>query len=150
MMTKTEMAHVPYRGSAAAYPDPITGKVHVMFDNLTSAIEFTRSGQLRALGVTSATRWESLPNIPAIAEAVPNYEVNVWNGIMAPKGTQPDIIAALSKAVNDGLADPKLMTRFAGIGAVPMAMTPDELRQFIAEDTEKWRRVVEFAGVSVE
>ena len=149
-MTNVQMVHVPYRGSSAAYPDLMTGKVHVLFDNLTGAMEFVRSGQLRGLGVTAGKRWESLPDIPAIAETVPGYEASVWYGLVAPKGTPSEVIVTLNQAVNTALADSKLRTRFVEAGGLPMPMSPSEFGRLIADETEKWRRVVEFAGVSVD
>jgi tripartite-type tricarboxylate transporter receptor subunit TctC len=149
-MTNVQMVHVPYRGSSAAYPDLMTGKVHVLFDNLTGAMEFVRSGQLRGLGVSAGKRWESLPDIPAIAETVPGYEASVWYGLVAPKGTPSEVIVTLNQAVNTALADSKLRTRFVEAGGLPMPMSPSEFGRLIADETEKWRRVVEFAGVSVD
>jgi tripartite-type tricarboxylate transporter receptor subunit TctC len=149
-MTRIEMVHVPYRGSAAIYPDLMAGNVHVLFDNLAGSIELARSGKLRALGVTTASRWASLPDIPAIAETVPGYEVNVWYGIFAPRSTPPDVIAALNKAIGAALIDPKVTARFAEVGGLPMPMTPAELGKYVADDTEKWRKVVAFAGVKLE
>jgi tripartite-type tricarboxylate transporter receptor subunit TctC len=128
----------------------LTGKVHVLFSNLTSAIELVQAGQLRGLGVTSAKRWASLPDTPAIAETVPGYEADVWYGVVAPKGTSPEIVARLNKAINAGLADPELRARFEQAGGVPMPMSPAEFGKMIADETEKWRKVVEFAGVKVE
>ena len=149
-MTKCEMVHVPYRGSALAIPDLISNKVQVMFDNLPTALEQVRGGNLRGLGVTSAQRWPSVPDMPAIAETVPGYESSVFYGMSAPKGTPPEIVATLNKAVNEVLKDPKLVARFADIGGVPKPMTPEEYGKLIASETEKWRKVVEFAGVSVD
>jgi tripartite-type tricarboxylate transporter receptor subunit TctC len=149
-MTKIEMVHVPYRGSAAVYPDLMAGNVHVLFDNLAGSIGLARSGKLRALGVTTAKRWDSLPDIPAIAETVPGYEVNVWYGIVAPKNTPPLVVAALSTAIDAALADPEIIMRFAEAGGLPMRMSPDELGKFMAEDTEKWRKLAAFAGISAE
>jgi tripartite-type tricarboxylate transporter receptor subunit TctC len=106
-MTGINIVHVPYRGSSAAAPDLMTGKVHVMFDNLPGAIEFVRSGQLRALGVTTAKRSEALPDVPAIGEIVPGYEASVWYGIAAPRGAPLDAIEILNTAVAAALADPK-------------------------------------------
>jgi tripartite-type tricarboxylate transporter receptor subunit TctC len=150
-MTKVDLVHVPYRGSAAAYPDLMTGKVHVLFDNLGGPVlELVRGGKLRALGVTTAERWPPLPDIPTVAEAVPGYQVDVFYGIYAPRNTPAPIIAALNKAVNAGLADAHIKDRIAEGGGLPMPMTTAELGQFTLDDIEKWRKVVEFAGVSVD
>jgi tripartite-type tricarboxylate transporter receptor subunit TctC len=149
-MTKCDMVHVPYRGSALAIPDLISNKVQVMFDNLPTALEQVRGDNLRGLGVTSAQRWPSVPDVPAIAEIVPGYETSVFYGMSAPKGTPPEIVVILNKAVNEVLKDPKLIARFADIGGVPKPMTPEEYGKLIAAETEKWRKVVEFAGVSVD
>jgi tripartite-type tricarboxylate transporter receptor subunit TctC len=148
--TKCDMVHVPYRGSALAIPDLISNKVQVMFDNLPTALEQVRGDNLRGLGVTSAQRWPSVPDVPAIAETVPGYETSVFYGMSAPKGTPPEVIATLNKAVNEVLKDPKLIARFADIGGVPKPMTSEEYGKLIAAETEKWRKVVEFAGVSVD
>jgi len=150
VMTKCDMVHVPYRGSALAIPDLISNKVQVMFDNLPTALEQVRGDNLRGLGVTSAQRWPSVPNVPTIAETVPGYETSVFYGMSAPKGTPSEIVASLNKAVNEVLRDPKLIARFADIGGVPKPMTPEEYGKLIAIETEKWRKVVEFAGVSVD
>jgi tripartite-type tricarboxylate transporter receptor subunit TctC len=150
VMTKTDLVHVPYRGSSPAYPDLLTGKVHVLFGNLTGSIELVQAGRLRGLGVTSAKRWASLPDMPAIAETVPSYEADVWYGIVAPKGTPREIVAALNKAINEGLADPSMRARFEQDAGVPMPMTPAEFGKMMADETEKWRKVVQFAGVSVD
>jgi tripartite-type tricarboxylate transporter receptor subunit TctC len=150
LMAGIDIVHVPYRGSSAAYPDLMSGKVHVLFDNLPGSIGFARGGQLKALGVTTAQRWPSTPDIPAISETVKDYEASVWYGISAPKGTPPDIVDKLNKAVNAALADPAMIKRFAELGAVPMPMSPQEFGKLVADETAKWRKVVEFAGVSVE
>jgi tripartite-type tricarboxylate transporter receptor subunit TctC len=149
-MTKVEMIHVPYRGSALAYPDLISNKVQTIFDNLPGALEQVRAGTLRGLGVTSPQRWPGVPDIPAIAETVPGFESVGFYGISAPKGTPPEIIAVLNKAVGEALQDPKLVARLADLGGQPMPMTPAEFGKLIADETEKWRKVVEFAGVSVD
>jgi tripartite-type tricarboxylate transporter receptor subunit TctC len=149
-MTKCDMLHVPYRGSAAAFPDVISNKVQLIFDNLPTAMEQARGGSVRALGVTSPQRWPSVPEIPAIAETVPGFEATVFYGMSAPKGTPPEIIDILNKAVNEALNDPKVVARFATIGGVPKPMTSAGYGKLIADETEKWRKVVEFAGVSVE
>jgi tripartite-type tricarboxylate transporter receptor subunit TctC len=149
-MTKCDMVHVPYRGSAVAYPDVISNKVQLIFDNLPGALAQARAGNLRALGVTSAQRWPGLPDIPAIAETVPGFESMPFYAMSAPKGTPPEIVDILNKAVNEGLQDPKLVARFAELGGSPKPMTPAEFGHLFADETEKWRKVVEFAGVSVD
>jgi tripartite-type tricarboxylate transporter receptor subunit TctC len=149
-MTKIEMVHVPYRGSAIAFPDIISNKVQLIFDNLPSALEQSRAGTVRALGVTSPQRWPGLPDIPAIAETVPGFESVGFYGISAPKGTPPEIVDILNKAVGEALKDPKLVEKLTAIGGIPKPMTPAEFGRLIADETEKWRKVVEFAGVSVD
>jgi tripartite-type tricarboxylate transporter receptor subunit TctC len=149
-MTKCDMVHVPYRGSAIAFPDIISNKVQLIFDNLPSALEQSRGGTVRALGVTSPERWPGVPDVPAIAETVPGFESVGFYGISAPKGTPPEIVETLNKAVGEALKDPKLVARFAEIGGIPKPMTPAEFGKLIADETEKWRKVVEFAGVSVD
>jgi tripartite-type tricarboxylate transporter receptor subunit TctC len=131
-------------------PDVISNKVQVIFDNLPTAAQQAKGGSVRGLGGTSAKRWPSVPDIPAIAETVPGYEATVFYGMSAPKDTPPEIVATLNKAINDVLADPKLIARFAEIGGVPQPMTPEQYGKYIATETEKWRKVVEFAGVSVD
>jgi len=149
-MTKCDMLHVPYRGSAVAYPDVISNKVQLIFDNLPGALAQARAGNLRALGVTSARRWPGLPDIPAIAETVPGFEAMLFYAMSAPKGTPPEIVDILNKAVNEGLKDPKLVARFAELGGSPKPITPAEFGHLFADETEKWRKVVAFAGVSVD
>jgi tripartite-type tricarboxylate transporter receptor subunit TctC len=149
-LAKIDMVHVPYRGSAIAFPDIMSNKVQLIFDNLPSALEQTRAGNVRALGVTSPRRWPGVPDIPAIAETVPGFEAVGYYGIAAPKGTPPEIVAVLNQAVGEALNDPKLVARLAEIGGIPKPMTPAEFGHLFADETEKWRKVVEFAGVSVE
>jgi tripartite-type tricarboxylate transporter receptor subunit TctC len=150
LLANVEMTHVPYRGSAAAYPDLIAGRVDVLFDNITSAIGMVQSGKVRALGVTSPQRWESLPDLPAIAETVPGFEAMVWYGLVAPRGTGPEIVQSLNQAVNDAFSDPAFLARLAEAGGQPTAMSPGEFEKFIAGDIEKWRNVVNSAGLSME
>ena len=150
LMAGIDIVHVPYRGSSAAYPDLMSGKVHVLFDNLPGSINFAREGKLKALGVTTAQRWPSTPEIPAISETIKDYEASVWYGISAPKGTPSEAVDKLNKAVNAALADPAMVKRFAELGAVPMPMSPQEFGKLVADETAKWRKVVEFAGVSVD
>jgi len=149
-LTKVEMTHVPYRGSSAAMPDLISNKVQVLFDNLPSALEQVRGGTLRGLGVTSPQRWPGVPDIPAVAETVPGFESVGFYGISAPKGTPPEIVDILNKAVGEALKDPKLVARLGDVGGIPKPMTPAEFGKLVADETEKWRKVVEFAGVSVD
>src|SRR6202012_2616490 len=149
-MTKCEMVHVPYRGSAIAFPDIISNKVQLIFDNLPSALEQARAGNVRALGVTSPKRWPGLPDIPAIAETVPGFESVGFYGISAPKGTPPEVIETLNKAVNEALHDPQLVAKLTEVGGIPKPMTPAQFGKLISDETEKWRKVVEFAGVSVD
>jgi tripartite-type tricarboxylate transporter receptor subunit TctC len=150
VMTKCDMVHVPYRGSAIAFPDIISNKVQLIFDNLPSALEQAKGGNVRALGVTSPQRWPSVPDVPAIAETVPGFEAVGFYGISAPKGTPPDVIDILNKAVNEALKDPKLIARLTETGGIPKPMTSAEFGKLVADETEKWRKVVEFAGVSVD
>jgi tripartite-type tricarboxylate transporter receptor subunit TctC len=149
-MTRIDMVHVPYRGSALAFPDIISNKVQLIFDNLPSALEQARGGSVRALGVTSPQRWPGVPDIPAIAETVPGFESVGFYGISAPKGTPPEIVEVLNKAIGEALKDPKLVARLAEIGGIPKPMTPAEFGKLVTDETEKWRKVVEFAGVSVD
>jgi tripartite-type tricarboxylate transporter receptor subunit TctC len=149
-MAGLDMVHVPYRGSAAAYPDLMTGKVHVLFDNLPGSVEFVRTGKLRALGVTTAKRSDALPDVPTVGETLPGYEASVFYGISAPKGTPPDAIEVLNKAVTAALADPKMQARIAELGGTPMPMSPAEFGKLVADETEKWGVVVKSAGISVE
>jgi tripartite-type tricarboxylate transporter receptor subunit TctC len=149
-MTKCDMQHVPYRGSALALPDIISDKVQLIFDNLPLALEQSRGGTVRALGVTSPQRWPSVPDVPTIAETVPGFESVGFYGISAPKGTPPEIVDILNKAVGEALKDPKLVARLAETGGIPKPMTPAEFGKLVADETEKWRKVVEFAGVSVD
>ena len=150
LMTKIDMTHVPYRGSHAAYPDLIEGRVHVMFDNITIALQMARSGKVRALGVTSPARWDSVPDIPAIAETVPGFEAMVWYGLVAPKGTPPEIVLTLNKALTEAFNDANFLARLADTGGLPMSMTPAQFEKFIDDDTERWRKVVDFAGAWIE
>ena len=149
-MTGIDMVHVPYRGSAAVYPDLLSGKVHVLFDNLPGAIQFVREGKLRALGVTTAERSAGLPDVPSIADTVPGYEASVWYGIAGPKGMPPEAIETLNKAVTAALADPKMQERVAQLGGTPMPMSAADFGKLVVEETAKWAKVVKFANISVE
>ncbi|SEO03342.1 tripartite tricarboxylate transporter substrate binding protein [Bradyrhizobium sp. OK095] len=150
VMTKCDMVHVPYRGSAIAFPDIISNKVQLIFDNLPSALEQSKGGTVRALGVTSPQRWPSVPDVPAIAETVPGFESVGFYGISAPKGTPPEVVEILNKAVGDALKDPKVVARLAETGGIPKPMTAAEFGKLVESETAKWKKVVEFAGVSVD
>jgi tripartite-type tricarboxylate transporter receptor subunit TctC len=150
LMAGIEMQHVPYRGAGPAYPDLITGKTQVFFDNLPGSVEFVKTGQLRALGVTSAQRSFVFPDLPAIGETIPGYDVSLYYGVSAPRGTSPDVIAILNKAINAALADPKMKERIAGFGGTPLVLTPEQFGKLLADETEKWGKVVNTVGLSIE
>jgi tripartite-type tricarboxylate transporter receptor subunit TctC len=149
-MTGIEMQHVPYRGSAPAMQDLLTNRVQVLFDNLPGSIAHIKAGALRALGVTAPKRSNALPDVPTIGETVPGYEAIVWYGIVAPKGTPPEIVDTLNSAVNAVLADPKLKARLAELGGEAMPMTPAQFGKLMADETEKWAKVVKFSGAKAE
>jgi tripartite-type tricarboxylate transporter receptor subunit TctC len=150
IMTGTNMVHVPYRGAAPALTDLIAGQVEVMFDNLPSSVEHIKGGKIRALGVTTAKRADALPDVPSIGETVPGYEANVFYGIAAPKGTPSEIVGKLHQAVEVVLADPRVKARFAELGGAPMPMAPAAFGALVAGETEKWAKVVKFAGIRPE
>jgi tripartite-type tricarboxylate transporter receptor subunit TctC len=150
MMTGVDLLHVPYRGAAPALTDLISGQVQVMFDNMPSSIEHIRAGKLRALGVTTSKRSPALPDVPTVADTVPGYEASAWFGMGAPKGTPPEVVNKLNKAINAALADPNIQARLADLGGIVMAGTPADFGQVIVEETEKWGKVVKAAGVSIE
>jgi tripartite-type tricarboxylate transporter receptor subunit TctC len=150
MMTGVDLIHVPYRGSAPALTDLLGGQVQVMFDIIASSIEHIRSGKLRALGVTTATRLEALPDVPTVGEFVPGYEAIAVTGVGAPKGTAAEILDRLNQEINAGLADPKLKARLADLGVTPLPGSPAAFGKLIVEDTEKWGKVVKFSGAKPE
>jgi tripartite-type tricarboxylate transporter receptor subunit TctC len=146
MMTGVNMVHVPYRGGAPALTDMISGQVQVMFDNVPTSIEFIRAGKLRPLAVTTATRSEVLPDLPTVADFVPGYEASAWYGVGVPKGTSDDIVDKLNKEINAILADPKAKARLADLGASLLAGSPADFGKLVADETEKWGKVVKFSG----
>jgi tripartite-type tricarboxylate transporter receptor subunit TctC len=146
MMTGVNMVHVPYRGGAPALTDMISGQVQVMFDNVPTSIEFIRAGKLRALAVTTATRSEVLPDLPTVADFVPGYEASAWYGVGVPKGTPDDIIDKLNKEINAILAEPKAKARLADLGASLLAGSSADFGKLVADETEKWGKVVKFSG----
>jgi tripartite-type tricarboxylate transporter receptor subunit TctC len=150
MMTGVELTHVPYRGSGPALNDLLGGQVQMMFDNVPSSIEHVRAGRLRALAVTSATRWEGLPDLPAVAEFVPGYEASSWYGIVAPKNIPADIVDTLNSTINGALGDPTMKRKLGELGGDVLALSPAETGKLIAGETEKWLKVVRFAGIKSE
>ena len=150
MMTGIEMVHVPYRGGAAALTDLIGGQMQVMFLSPAALIEYIRSGRLRALAVTTTTRWEGLPDIPTAGEFVPGYETSIVLGVGVPKATPVEIIDKLNREINAALADPKIKARLAVLGGTPLAGSPADFAKLIAEETEKWGKVIKFAGIKPE
>jgi tripartite-type tricarboxylate transporter receptor subunit TctC len=150
MLTGVTMQNVSYRGSAPMLTDLISGRVNVTFDNLPASIEHIRAGRLRALAVTTAQRAEALPDVPTIGDTVPGYEANAWFGIVAPTKTPSGIIATLNKTLNDALADPKLKVRLAEMGGTIIAAPPDAFGKLIAEDVEKWAKVIKFANLKAD
>lgn len=150
MLTGVDMVHVPYRGAAPAVMDLIAGHVHVVFDNLPGSIEYIRAGKLRALAVTTEKRAEALPDVPTLGEAVPGYEASAWFGLGATKGTPGEIVDKLNAAVNAALVDPRIAAKLAELGGTPMKMTPAEFTKHVSDETEKWGKVVKFAGAKAE
>ena len=149
-MAGIKLTHVAYRGTAPAMTDLLGGQIPVMFDNLPGSIQQIQAGKIRALGVTTAKRVDSIPDVPTIGETVPGYEVFVWFGICAPKGTPPEIVDKLNAAVNAVLAKPELKARFHELGGEVMPMSPAEFGKLVADETVKWAKVVKFAGLKVE
>jgi tripartite-type tricarboxylate transporter receptor subunit TctC len=150
LMTGVEMLHVPYRGGALALRDLVGGQIQVMFDTMPECIELVRAGTLRPLAVTTATRSPVLPNLPAIGDFLPGYEASAWYGIGAPRNIPAEIVDMLNQEVNAGLADPKLKARLADLGGTVIAGSPGDFAKFVADDAEKWAKVVKFAGVKAE
>jgi tripartite-type tricarboxylate transporter receptor subunit TctC len=150
IMAGVNMTHVPYRGEAPALADMLGGQVQMIFGTMPGTIEYIRSGSLRPLAVTTATRSDALPDIPTVGEFVPGYESVGWHGVGAPKNTPPAVIDKLNKEINAGLADSKLTARFADLGAAVFPSSPVEFAKFITEQTEKWAKVIRAANIKVE
>ena len=150
MMTGVDMVHVPYRSGGPALTDLLGGQMQVMFPAIVSSIEYIRADRLRALAVTAATRSDELPDIPTVAEFVPGYEASNWFGVGAPKTTPAETVEKLNEEINAGLADPKIKARLAELGAMVLAGSPADFGKLIAEETEKWAKVVKFAGIKPE
>jgi tripartite-type tricarboxylate transporter receptor subunit TctC len=150
MMAGVDMVHVPYRGSAPALIDMLAGQVQLMIDPLPASIEFVRSGRLRPLAVTTATRFPALPDIPTATETVPGYLADSWYGAGVPRGTPTDIVDTLNREINAGLADPKLRARITELGATVLAGSPADFAKMVAGETEKWGKVVKASGARAE
>jgi tripartite-type tricarboxylate transporter receptor subunit TctC len=146
MMTGVDMVHVPYRGGAAAMTDLLGGQVQVFFPGVPGSIEYIKDGKLRALAVTTAARLPALPDLPTVADFVPGYEASAVFGIGAPKNTPVEIIEKLNKEINTALADPTIKARFADLGLTVLAVSPAGFGKLVAEETEKWGKVVKFSG----
>jgi tripartite-type tricarboxylate transporter receptor subunit TctC len=150
LMTTVEMLHVPYRGGALALRDLVGGQIQVMFDTMPECIELVRAGTLRPLAVTTATRSPVLPDLPTIGDFLPGYEPSAWYGIGAPHNMPAEIVDRLNQEINAGLADPKLKARLTDLGGTVIAGSPADFAKFVADDAEKWAKVVKFAGVKAE
>jgi tripartite-type tricarboxylate transporter receptor subunit TctC len=150
MMTGLNMVHVPYRGAAPAVSDLIAGQVQVMFDTMTASIEYIRAGRLRALAVASTSRVEALPDVPVMADYIPGFESSSWQGIVVPRATPADIVDKLNTEINAGLVDPVVKARLAEFGGVPLSLKPAGFGKLLADETEKWGKVVKFAGFKPE
>jgi len=150
MMARVNMLHVPYRGSAAALTDLLGGQVQLMFETPPASIEYIRTGKLRALAVTTATRSDALPDLPTVGDFVPGYEASSWYAVGAPRDTPAEIVHILNREINGALADPKMKARLADLGATIFTRSPAELGKFITDETQKWAKVIRFAGIKPE
>jgi tripartite-type tricarboxylate transporter receptor subunit TctC len=146
-MTGADFLHVPYKGAPQAITDLLNGQLQVVFEPLPASIQHIKSGKLRALAVTAAARSEALPEVPTVAEFVPGYEASGWNGVCAPRNTPVEIIGKLNSAINAGLADPKLKARLADLGATTLPGSPGDFGKLIAEETEKWAKVIRAGNI---
>ena len=150
MVAGVNIIHVPYRGEGSALTDLLGGQVQLMFPAPAATVEYVRAGKLRALAVTSSTRWEGLPDIPTMADFVPGYEASVWFGVGAPANTPNEIIDKLNKEINAALADPKIKARLAGLGGVTLRLSPAEFGKLIADETENWGKVIRAANIKLD
>jgi tripartite-type tricarboxylate transporter receptor subunit TctC len=150
MMTGVNIVHVPYRSQAQATTDVMAGRLQVSFDVMPTTIAYARDGKLRALGVTTARRSPALPDIPAVAEFVPGYEASSWHGICAPKNTPREIVDLVGATVKAILDEPRSKERLAQLGGTPMPLSPSEFAEFISAETDKWAKVIKFAGAKID
>jgi tripartite-type tricarboxylate transporter receptor subunit TctC len=149
-MTGVTLVHVPYRGAGPALTDLIAGQVQVYFAQMIASIEYIRAGKLRPLAVTTATRSDAVPDIPTVSEFVPGYEASTWSGVGAPKATPAEIVETLNKEINAALADPKIKARLADLGGVALPGSPADFGKFIADETDKWAKVIRTANIKPE
>ena len=149
LMTGLDLVDVPYRGGAPALTDLLAGEVQVIFDNLPTSLEYIRTGKVRPLGVTTATRSDVLPDLPTVSEFVPGYEVSSWFGVGVPRNTPTEIVDKLNMEINVGLADPKMKQRIAQMSSVPLPLTPAEFGNLIVEETGKWSKVIRSAKIEL-
>jgi len=150
MMTGVSIVHVPYRGGARAMLDLIAGRAQVMFDNVPTSLPYIRDSKIRPLAVTAAARVEVLPDLPLVADYVPGYEASAWYGMVGPKGTPAEVVDKLNREVNAILAEPDKKQRLADLGASLLPGSPADFGKLLADETEKWRKVIRFAGIKVE
>jgi tripartite-type tricarboxylate transporter receptor subunit TctC len=150
MMAGIDLVHVPYRGAGPAMVDLMGGQVQVMFNTMSASLQYVKAGKLRALGVATKTRQAALPDVPTVTEFVPGYEASFWTGMATPKGLPPEIVGTLNKTVNAGLADPKVAARLAEWGATALAGSPADFAKFVADETEKWGKVIRTANIKAE
>jgi tripartite-type tricarboxylate transporter receptor subunit TctC len=150
MMTGVNLVHVPYRGAGPVLVDLLAGVVQVYFSPTPPAIEYIKAGKLRALAVTTATRSDALPDVPTVGEFVPGYEASGWSGIGSPKSTPTKVIDKLNREINTALADPKIKAQLADLGSLALAGSPADFGKLIADETEKWAKVLQFVGIKVD
>jgi len=149
-MTGTNLVHVPYRSPPQAMTDLLAGQVQVMFDVMTQGLAHIKEGRLRALAVTTAARSDALPDVPTVAETVPGYEASSWSGVCAPTGTPPEIVDLLNREINAALTDPKIKARLTTLGSMAITGGPAAFAAFLAEETDKWGKVVRAANIKAE
>jgi tripartite-type tricarboxylate transporter receptor subunit TctC len=150
MMAGVDIVHVPYRGGGPALVDLMSGRVQLMFDNLPASLEFIKAGKLRPLAVTTTARSPVVPDLPTVADFVPGYEASAWYGLVGPKGTPPEVVATLNKAINAMLTDPAAKRRFVDLGASLLPGSAADFGNLVADETEKWGKVIRFAGIKPE
>jgi tripartite-type tricarboxylate transporter receptor subunit TctC len=150
MTAGVDFVHVPYRGAGPALTDLLGGQVLISFAGISGSIEYVRSGKLRALAITTATRSEALPDIPTVSEFLPGFEAGDWLGVGAPKNTPAEIVDRLNKEITAGVADPKIKARFADLGGTPLALAPAEFGKLLADETQKWAKVIRAANIKPE